>query len=81
MFYRTLNEEERNTQFGQEILKRIQLVDTKIKELDASIGNHQRNVGNYASHWDSLGFSIQRIARRASLYFLWPECFFRSHIQ
>lgn len=63
MFYRTLNEEERNSQFGQELLKRIQLVDTKIKELDASIGNHQRNVGNYASHWDSLGFSIQQVAR------------------
>lgn len=46
MFYRTLNEEERNSQFGQEILKRIQLVDAKIKELDASIGNHQRNVGS-----------------------------------
>ena len=63
MFYRTLNEEERNSQFGQELLKRIQLVDMKIKELDASIGNHQRNVGNYASHWDSLGFSIQQVAR------------------
>lgn len=63
MFYRTLNEEERNSQFGQELLKRIQLVDTKIKELDASIGNHQRNVGNYASHWDGLGFSIQQVAR------------------
>jgi hypothetical protein len=63
MFYKTLNEEERNSQFGQELLKRIQLVDTKIKELDASIGNHQRNVGNYASHWDGLGFSIQQVAR------------------
>lgn len=63
MFYRTLNEEERNSQFGQELLKRIQLVDMKIKELDASIGNHQRNVGNYASHWDGLGFSIQQVAR------------------
>lgn len=63
MFYRTLNEEERNSQFGQELLKRIQLVDTKIKELDASIGNHQRNVGNYASHWDGLWFSIQQVAR------------------
>ena len=63
MFYRTLNEEERNSQFGQEILKRIQLVDTKIKELDASIGNHQRNVGNYASRWNGLGFSIQQVAR------------------
>lgn len=63
MFYKTLNEEERNSQFGQELLKRIQLVDMKIKELDASIGNHQRNVGNYASHWDGLGFSIQQVAR------------------
>lgn len=63
MFYRTLNEKERNSQFGQEILKRIQLVDTKIKELDASIGNHQRNVGNYASRWNGLGFSIQQVAR------------------
>ena len=63
MFYRTLNKEGRNSQFGQELLKRIQLVDTKIKELDASIGNHQRNVGNYASHWDGLGFSIQQVAR------------------
>lgn len=63
MFYRTLNEEERNSQFGQELLKRIQLVDTKIKELDASIGNHQRNVGNYASRWNGLGFSIQQVAR------------------
>lgn len=63
MFYRTLNEEERNSQFGQVLLKRIQLVDTKIKELDASIGNHQRNVGNYASRWNGLGFSIQQVAR------------------
>lgn len=70
MFYRTLNEEERNSQFGQELLKRIQLVDTKIKELDASIGNHQRNVGNYASHWDGLGFSIQQVARELpSIYY------------
>lgn len=63
VFYGILNEEERNSQFGQELLKRIQLVDTKIKELDASIGNHQRNVGNYASHWDGLRFSIQQVAR------------------
>ncbi len=70
MFYRTLNEEERNSQFGQEILKRIQLVDTKIKELDASIGNHQRNVGNYASRWNGLGFSIQQVARELpSIYY------------
>lgn len=76
MFYRTLNEEERNTQFGQELLKRIQLVDTKIKELDASIGNHQRNVGNYASQWDGLGFSIQQVARELPSLAVSPQTFF-----
>lgn len=76
MFYRTLNEEERNSQFGQELLKRIQLVDTKIKELDASIGNHQRNVGNYASKWDGLGFSIQQVARELPSLAVSPQTFF-----
>jgi hypothetical protein len=76
MFYRTLNEEERNSQFGQELLKRIQLVDTKIKELDASIGNHQRNVGNYASQWDGLGFSIQQVARELPSLAVSPQTFF-----
>ena len=35
----------------------------KIKQLDASIGNHQRNVGNYASGWNGLNMSIQQIGR------------------
>ena len=31
--------------------------------LDASIGNHQRNVGNYASTWNGLSFNLQQVAR------------------
>lgn len=61
--YRSLNKEERESTLGQNLLKNIQTLDTKIKELDASIGNHQRNVGNYASSWNGLSFSIQQVAR------------------
>ena len=52
--YRNLTEEERNSPFGQELLKSIQKTDLKIKEFDASIGNHQRNVGNYAGGFNTL---------------------------
>ena len=61
--YRSLGEGERGSAFGQNLLKNIQTLDTKIKELDASIGNHQHNVGNYASSWNGLSFSIQQVAR------------------
>lgn len=61
--YRELTEEERNSPFGKELLSSIQQADTKIKQLDATIGNHQRNVGNYASGWNGLSVSIQQIGR------------------
>lgn len=61
--YRSLNKEERESTLGQNLLKNIQTLDTKIKELDASIGNHQPNVDNYASSWNGLSFSIQQVAR------------------
>lgn len=63
MTYRELTEEERNSPFGKELLSSIQQGDAKIKQLDASIGNHQRNVGNYASGWNGLNMSIQQIGR------------------
>lgn len=61
--YRALTESERTSPFGKELLVSIQQADTKIKELDATIGNHQRNVGNYASGWNGLSMSIQQIGR------------------
>lgn len=60
--YRALNEDERNSQFGQNLLKSIQEADAKIKELDATIGNHQRNVGNY-QNFNGLNMSVQQIVR------------------
>lgn len=61
--YRALNEDERNSEFGQNLLKSIQEADAKIKELDATIGNHQRNVGNYQGSFNGLNMSVQQIVR------------------
>lgn len=61
--YRELTEEERNSPFGKELLSSIQQADAKIKELDATIGNHQRNVGNYVKGYNGLNMSVQQIVR------------------
>ena len=74
--YRSLGEGERGSAFGQNLLKNIQTLDTKIKQLDASIGNHQRNVGNYASSWNGLSFSIQQVARELPSLAVSPQTFF-----
>lgn len=48
--YRRLSEAEReNVQVGGVLLSTIQRQDAEIKRLDATIGNSQRNVGNYAA--------------------------------
>lgn len=74
--YRSLNEGERGNTFGQNLLKNIQALDTKSKELDASMGVHARNVGNYASGWNRLSFSIQQVARELPSLAISPQTFF-----
>lgn len=74
--YRSLDEGERGSTFGQNLLKNIQALDTKIKELDASMGVHARNVGNYASGWYGLSFSIQQVARELPSLAISPQTFF-----
>lgn len=61
--YRAMTEEQRNGSFGKDLLASIQTADAKIKELDASIGNHQRNVGNYGSAFNGLNMSVQQVVR------------------
>lgn len=74
--YRNLTEEERNSPFGQELLKSIQKTDSKVKEFDASIGNHQRNVGNYAGGFNTLQYSVQQVARELPSLTISLEQFF-----
>lgn len=34
--------------------KQIDEINNQLKEMDASVGNFQRNVGNYVSHWEGM---------------------------
>lgn len=74
--YRSLNDDERNSTFGQNLLKNIEVLDAKIKQLDASTGVHARNVGNYASLYTGLSFSIQQVARELPSLAMGPQMFF-----
>lgn len=61
--YRAMTATQRESDFGKELLASIQNADKKIKELDATIGNHQRNVGNYGSAFNGLNMSVQQVVR------------------
>lgn len=47
--YRALSEEQRNSDFGTDILLQIQSLDAKLKASDAQMGQYFRNVGNYTN--------------------------------
>lgn len=78
MTYRELTEEERKSPFGKELLESINQADTKMKELDATIGNHQRNVGNYGKQWNGLSMSIQQLGRELPSLAYGPKVFFSA---
>ncbi|WP_349996315.1 phage tail tape measure protein, partial [Phocaeicola dorei] len=69
---------ERNSPFGKELLASINQADAKIKELDATIGNHQRNVGNYGKQWNGLSMSIQQVGRELPSLAYGPKVFFSA---
>ena len=52
--YKELTEVERNSQIGADMRRQIQALDTELKDIDASIGQFQRNVGNYAQAFSPL---------------------------
>lgn len=76
--YRNLSATERMGARGQTMLKNIETLDTKIKELDAAMGIHRRNVGNYASGFNMLGFQIQQVARELPSLAYGPQIFFSA---
>ena len=45
--YKALSETERNSTTGQAILQNITKLDTELKDIDESMGQYYRNVGNY----------------------------------
>ena len=76
--YRSLNESERGSNWGQNLLKNIEGLDAKVKELDASMGVHTRKVGDYASGFNMLGFQIQQVAREFPALAYGPQAFFSA---
>jgi hypothetical protein len=47
-----------NTEEGKALLKTIQDLDTELKDIDASVGQYQRNVGNYGSAFDEAATAM-----------------------
>lgn len=48
--WRATNDEAKRNEIGKQIDK----INAQLKEMDASVGNFQRNVGNYVSHWEGM---------------------------
>lgn len=61
--YRQLNEEEKQGDTGKILGNSIQELDAHLKDLDADMGQFQRNVGNYAIANDKATVSIEEITR------------------
>lgn len=61
--YRMLSTEAANSKLGVELQKNIAALDAQVKSVDKSLGQHQRNVGNYVSTWDGMGNAINQLTR------------------
>lgn len=60
----TLQEETRMSS----LLVEMQAYDKVLKKVDADMGVHRRNVGNYASSWNGLSNSINQLTREAPAF-------------
>ena len=59
--YASLTKAERESAGGKEMLQKLQQLDEQVKENDKSMGNFQRNVGNYPQVFDLSGTAIGRL--------------------
>lgn len=61
--YKALSAVERENGVGDDILKQAANLNNKLKAIDANFGNYQRNVGNYASAFNGLGYQVTQVVR------------------
>lgn len=59
--YSSLSKAQRESAAGKEMLKNLQELDAQVKANDASMGNFQRNVGNYPKVFDLTNTSIGKL--------------------
>lgn len=74
--YYNLSQAAREGAKGMDILNNIGKLNQQLKDIDAQMGNYQRNVGNYASGWNGLNVSIQQIARELPALSVGANTFF-----
>lgn len=60
--YRALSKEQRESDAGKALQKQIADLDAQVKEFDYSLGDHQRNVGNYTSALLGLNGNVAKVA-------------------
>lgn len=65
--YKELNDAERKSSAGTELLTKIQKLDEEIKGAEASLGEFQRRVGQYELAGKSLKGELKQIARELSV--------------
>jgi len=51
-----------------QVSARSNLLNTGLNNIDANLGQYQRNVGNYASGWNGLGNAINQLTREAPAF-------------
>jgi hypothetical protein len=61
-YYLLTQAERENAHIGGVLVARMQELDKQLKAADAQTGRFTRNVGNYSSAFNGLGFSIRNIA-------------------
>ena len=59
--YKRMTEEQLKA--NSELPKKINDLREQMKQADATMGNFQRNVGNYGSAWNGLQLQVQQVAR------------------
>jgi hypothetical protein len=60
---------QQNTKVGKEMLANVTALDTKLKHVDATVGQHQRNVGNYSSALSDMKTGLMQIGQSLGLAF------------
>ena len=60
--YRSLSKEQRESDAGKALQKQIADLDAQVKQFDYSLGDHQRNVGNYTSALLGLNGNVAKAA-------------------
>lgn len=66
--YESLSDQERQSPFGVQMKSSIDQLDAAVKNLEGSIGKHQRNVGNYSSAMKIMEKSLVDVKKRIDDY-------------